>query len=112
MSVDTIVAGIVDYLKSKHQLELLPEVASALTQAGFLHADPNLAEVTTASPLTPGQKQALNQTLTKLLKRPIRLKNKLDKQLIGGLRIAWAGKIIDLSLNEKLKQINESLAYD
>ena len=112
MSVNTIVSGIIDYLKSKQQLDLLPEVAAALTRAGLTQTDLNRATVTTALPLSLDQKQVLKQTLSQLFKRPVRIKNNLDKRLIGGLRITWGGKIIDLSLDQQLKQLQETILYD
>jgi F-type H+-transporting ATPase subunit delta len=99
-------------LKSQRQLELLPQVAEKLTQAGLTAADPNLATVNSSYPLTAKQKQALKNTLAEAFGRPIRLKTRVDPSLLGGLKIALAGKIIDTSLSRQLSQLNESILYD
>src|SRR3972149_819525 len=109
MIVDDLVRAVIDYLKSKNQLELLPQVAEKLTRAGFTATDPNLATVTSATPLEAKQKQALQKTLAQIFDRPIRLKTIIDPVLIGGLRVSLAGKVIDTSLSGQLSRLNESI---
>ncbi len=112
MIVDDLVKAVLEYLKSKNQLELLPQVAQKLTQAGWTTTDPDLAAVTSASALSPSQKQALKLTLSEILGRSIRLKTDIDPGLLAGLRIAWDGKVIDTSLNQQLIKLNEALVYE
>lgn len=112
MTADAVVKALIDYLKAKHKLELLPEIAQALTQAGFTQTDPNLATVTAAIPLSLNQKRALQTALSGSFGRPIRLKTAVDKNIIGGLRITLGGKVIDASLKEQLAQLNEAIIYD
>lgn len=112
MIVDDLVRAVIDYLKSKNQLEFLPQVAEKLTQAGFTATDPNLATVTSSLPLELKQKQALKKTLSQIFDRRIRLKTLVDPGLLAGLRVSLEGKVIDTSLNQQLSQLNESLIYD
>jgi len=112
MTADTVVRALIDYLKAKHQLGLLPEIAQALTQASFTQTDPDLATVTAAVPLNLRQKRALQSALSGIFGRPVRLKTALDKNIIGGLRITLGGKVIDTSLKEQLTQLNEAIVYD
>ena len=112
MNANDLVRAVIDYLKSKNQLELLPEVAEKLTQAGFTATDPNLATVTSAVALEAKQKKALTNTLAQIFDHPIRLKTIVDPTLIGGLRISLGGKVIDTSLSGQLNQLNETIIYD
>lgn len=107
-----LVRAVVDYLKAKNQLGLLYEVAEGLTQAVWTQTDPHLATVTTPLALTASQKLLLKQTLTKRFKQPVKLKTRVDPQLIGGLKITLAGKVIDLSLDRQLNQLGEAVLYD
>ena len=112
MIVDDLVRAVIDYLKSKNQLEPLPQVADKLTQAGLLATDPNLATVTSAIALDLKQKQSLKNTLSKIFDRSIRLKTVVDPGLLAGLRISLGGKVIDTSISAQLKDLNETIIYD
>ncbi len=112
MSADDLVRAVIDYLKSKNQLDLLPAVAEKLTEAGFTAADPNLATVTSAVALETKQKQSLKNTLSQIFNRPIRLKTLVDPGLLAGLRISLGGKVIDTSLSRQLNELNETIIYD
>lgn len=112
MIVDDLVGAVITYLKGKKQLELLPQVAEALTQASYVAVDKDLGTVTTAVPLAAGQKNRLSQTLAKICHRPIRIKTLVDPEIIGGMKISLAGKVIDTSLNKQLNDLNETLLYD
>lgn len=112
MMVDELVGEIISYLKSKKQLERLPQIAEALTAASFTQTDINLATVTTAVRLTDKQKQTLKATLSKTFRRPVRIRQQLDPEIIGGMRISLGGKVIDTSLSQQLNQLNEVLLYD
>jgi len=112
MIVDEVVKAVIGYLSSRGRLELLPQIAQELTRAGFNQVDPNLATVTSAVVLSAKQKSALVKTLAKVFKHPIRLKQNLDPDLIGGLRLTIAGKVIDASINRQLTDLKEVLIYD
>lgn len=107
-----IVTSIIDYLKSKGWLEYLPEIADGLNQASYSQIDQNLVTVTSAIALKTDQKKELEKTLQPLIVGKIRLKFVIDSQLIGGLKIAYAGKIIDSSLNSQIELMGQKLNYD
>lgn len=112
MSADAVVKGIIDYLKSNHRLDWLPQVAEKLNQVAMTAIDPDLATVTSASALSAKQKQALKATLSEIFGRPVRLKTEVDQSLLAGLRIAWNGKVVDTSLDQQLSKLNEALIYE
>lgn len=112
MSPDDVVKGIIDYLKSNHRLDCLPQVAEKLNQVAMTAIDPDLATVTSASALSAKQKQALIATLSEIFGRPVRLKTEVDQSLLAGLRIVWNGKVVDTSLDQQLSKLNEALIYE
>lgn len=112
MNADDVVKGVIELLKTRHQLGLLPEVAERLHRAALSQGDPDLALVEASSALSVVQKKRLKQTLTKVFNQPVTIKTKFNKDLIGGIRITLAGKVIDLSLDKQLSDINEVMIYD
>lgn len=112
MMVDSLSRAIVDYLKSRQSLGLLPQLIQKLNQAWLNGLDPNLATVTSAIALTPAQKSELKTLLSLLFKRRVRLKTQVEPQLLGGLKIAFGGRVIDTSLNSRLNQIGQAVSHD
>lgn len=110
--VEAIVKAVVAYLKKRERLDLLPLVASAFARLAARQADPNLAVVTSAVPLTGQEQQQLKAGLNRALGRPVGLRLVVDRQLIGGLRLNIDGRLIDLSLSQQLEDLGERLAYD
>lgn len=112
MIAQDVVKAVISLLSGKGRLELLPEVAEGLTRAAFTQVDPHLATVTSSRSLSAMQKSALTKTLSQVFSQPVRLKTKLDPDLIGGLRISLAGRVIDLSLDKQLTDMQEAIIYD
>lgn len=110
--VNDIVKGIVDYMRSKQALALLPEVAEQLTRQSWLQVDPNLAVVSAPVKLTVSQQKALKAKLDVLLGRNMRLKTKIDPTIVAGIRIEVAGQVIDATINAHLKDLQEKIIYD
>ena len=60
-------------------------------------------------PLTEEQLHSFEEKTGKLLKKQVRLDNKLDAQLIGGVKVFIKGKVIDASMKSRLVSLSESL---
>lgn len=58
-----------------------------------------------ASPLTDEQLEKLEKEAGKLLGKRIRLKNMIDDNLIGGIKIIAEGKMIDASIRSRLDRL-------
>jgi len=109
---DAIVEGILSYLEEKKSLDLLPEVAKKLSQQSFVRIDPNLAVVSSSIQLNKKQTDEIKQHLSRYLNRPIRIKTKIDKSIIAGLKIEVAGQMIDSTVNRRLKELKTKVIYD
>jgi F-type H+-transporting ATPase subunit delta len=109
--IDAIVEGIISYLEDNKSLDLLPEIAQKIVKQSWVRIDPNQAFVHSRISLTKPQKQKIQQILSKHLKRPIRIKNLVDRNIIAGLKISVAGQVIDGTINTKLKQLKNQVVY-
>ncbi|MFA4858565.1 MAG: ATP synthase F1 subunit delta [Candidatus Margulisiibacteriota bacterium] len=70
-----------------------------------------LGEMVCAHPATAAQLQAAETILTKKLGKKVRLKIRLDPDILGGLVIKiLQGNIIDLSLANKLVQLRDQIS--
>lgn len=69
-----------------------------------------IAEVVTATSLSPTQISRLGSALTKLYGRAIRTTVDVDPQIVGGLKITVAGEVIDGSVLGRLATVKQKLA--
>ena len=108
--VDDITRGFIRYLTQSGQLDLLPELAKSSLRAAKTQADPHLAQVYAPVPLDKPSLVTLEQTLTQLFARPIKVKLELQPDLIAGMFIRVGDKVIDLSLRTKLIALKEKIS--
>ena len=69
----------------------------------------SLGTIFSIKPLSDGQLESFEKETGKLLRKQVRLENKVDKNLIGGVRIFIEGKVIDASIQRKLMNLRENL---
>ena len=65
--------------------------------------------VYSVEPLTDAQITKLEEQLTALLREDTKLKNELDKSLIGGFKVLVDGRIIDASIRKRLQDLGSQL---
>lgn len=104
-----IVKGLINYLKLRRQLDLLPLIAQELEEKAIRLAPENIALVTTAYRLENPEKKLIRNQLQHLFGRKLRLKLRTDPQVLGGIMIKVADKVIDLSLNKDLEELSKKL---
>lgn len=66
-----------------------------------------LAQVISVLPLTTKELEQVKAQLTVLLGRPVLVRNIIQKDILGGLKIIIEGKIIDVSLAGQLGQLED-----
>lgn len=66
-------------------------------------------KIYSAVPLTEEQVAEFEEQTGKLLREKIQLKNKVDKNLLGGVKILIDGKMIDASLRSGLNGLRQNL---
>lgn len=91
------------------RLELLPEIVESLPEAWNEKKGVSTLEVASVVPLSDKQKKKLQEKLTKLEKRPVSLKYRIDPELIGGLWIRRGNIVYDVSLKGSLGNLKDKI---
>jgi F-type H+-transporting ATPase subunit delta len=91
------------------RLELLPPIVEALPQAWSEKRGVVTYEVTSATPLTAGQKERLTKNLEASGKKPVRLVCKTDPAVVGGLALRKGHIVYDASVEGELTALKERL---
>ena len=91
------------------RLELLPEIVGALPEAWSEKHGVVTYEVTSAVPLTDGQKARLSKDLEASEKKPVRLVCKTEPAIIGGLALRRGHIVYDASVEGELTALKERL---
>ena len=112
VQVNSIVKGFLTYLEDQKAVDLLPEIAEELVKQSWFRVDPNLATVFTPIKLSETQVKQIKNSLTKNFKRPIRIKEQLDRSIIAGFRITLAGQTIDATVDKKLEGLKDQVIYE
>lgn len=105
-------AEVVNTLKLMQQrgdLELIPEVAEALTQQIGGQRKPIKAEVVSAAELSDKEQAQLRKALTEQHGEGLVFTFRVDPALLGGLRVRVGDHLIDTSVASRLNALRESL---
>jgi len=68
-----------------------------------------IVRVESVIPLTKDQQSKLIKILSQKLKTKVTIENQVNKAIIGGIRIKYQDKLIDVSIKTKLDRLEESL---
>lgn len=105
----TPVLNLMHALIDRNRMSLLTLIATQFE----LHIDEwlNRAEVTvvTATPLTPELESRLMASLQQFSGKSIRMKNKVDPGIVGGLVVYMWGVFFDFSLRTRLGRLKQKL---
>ncbi len=66
-------------------------------------------EVTLASAITPALETELKQRLAQVVGKEVRLEQKIDPAILGGMVLRWGDRVIDASTKKKLELIGDHL---
>jgi len=91
------------------RLDLLPAVVDLLPEAWSAKLGLVTFEVTSAVPLTDGQKVRLSEGLEVSEKKPVRLVFKTDPAIVGGLAVRKGHIVYDASVEGRLSALKELL---
>ena len=99
-------------LVEKGYIGSFPQCCEAFTRR--YNDDHGILPVTavTAVPLTPEQTSALTQKLSRITGKTIALRNRLDPQVLGGVRLDYDGKRLDDTIAHRLEAIRGLLKKD
>lgn len=97
-------------LVEKQRLDIVPELyelfeESMLAEQGIVYAD-----VTTAEPLSEAGQTIVQEKLSELIGKQVRLRTKVDPSIIGGIIALVGDQLIDGSVINQLRQLRERLS--
>ena len=104
---EDIVEGFLHFLSSSRNLDLLPQIISLLSQEQEGKKDE--AKIISAVVLNPEEEERIKQYLKRKFGKNFVLKIEINERIMGGLIIKVEDKVIDLSLDGKLKSLKEQL---
>lgn len=104
------VEGVTKYLRMQDPpAGLLPKVNAALHKITASARREKTARVESVVALTVLEKQAIARVLSRLLTHTVTIEGKINKDLLGGLRITVGDWIVDTSLAAQIDAMNEQL---
>ncbi len=96
---------LVDKGRVRHFERMVRAYAKLMDEAGGLSA----GEVYSAVPLSDDRISKLEEQTGKLIGGRVRLENRIDKSLIGGVKVQVAGKIFDATLKSRLEDMRRRM---
>jgi len=107
---DSVYSRFLAVLTESGRLQLLPEIAALYAQQRAEAERIVKAKITSATPLTPGERARLHIALRKRFGREVEITTSIDPELIGGAVIDAGDVVIDGSLRNKLARLESALA--
>lgn len=106
---DPALVNLVTVLATEDQLNLIPDIASALQSQLAGTAQPVKAQITSAVALTAAQQEELRRQLTAEHGQNLDIQFLTDASIIGGLRIRVGDNLTDLSVSSSLQDLREQV---
>ncbi len=104
------IANLLKLLLQEGDLELLPDVSSALAGVGGERHSSIKAEITSAAELSDAEKESLRTVLVKQYGSDLVFSFYVDPSLMGGLRVRVGDRLIDTSIASRLAALRESIS--
>ncbi len=108
--VDQIAASIFDFLVSRGQLALLTTVLDETKKILYTHKNQVAVEVLSKYALTTSEQAVVKSLIHKKTGQEAILHHVEDKDLIGGVKIRYEDKILDLSIKKQLENLKQHLS--
>jgi F-type H+-transporting ATPase subunit delta len=101
-TTNALVANVLRLVARNGRLFALDEIIARFRALAAAERGEVTAEVTSATPLTQAQADALASTLSAKVGKAVSLDQRVDPSLIGGLQVKVGSQLIDSSLKTKL----------
>jgi F-type H+-transporting ATPase subunit delta len=106
------VAKLMAMLAERGRLDLVPLLYEVYRERLLAHANIVRAAVTSATPLSSQQQQALEQSLGTLTGKQVQLEVDVDPALIGGVVTRIGSTVYDGSIRTQLQRMKEKLLQE
>jgi F-type H+-transporting ATPase subunit delta len=107
--VSDLTLRFLEMVVQKRREEVLPEVPAEFQHLAYAMLNVLPVEVTTAVPLTPEERTALAASLGRRTGKRIRLVEKIEPELMGGMVLRLGDTIIDGSVQGQLQRLRQRL---
>jgi len=109
--VNPMVLNLVYVLLARSRLDMLPDIAAEYKRLADDYQGIKRAEVTTALPLDDETRVKLSQNISKLIGKKVVLETEyVNPDLIGGVVVKVAGKLLDGSTRGKLAALKKEIS--
>lgn len=109
LGVEALTKNFIGLLAAKRRLFALPGIVAAFETLLADRRGEMSAEVTSAQALKPEQRAALAGTLKDELKRDVRIKERVDPSLLGGLVVKVGSRQVDSTIKTKLARLARAM---
>ena len=106
---DEYLRSLVKLLAEKRLVHTVPSLSKSYSEMYDEHRGILRAEAISAVPMTESQIKRLEEKLSRDTDKTVIIKNTVDKSILGGLVLRYAGLSEDGSLKHRLKKIEKSL---
>ena len=110
--IDNTSVGLINLLVENKRLPLLPEVAKQYTLLYDQHKGSQVAEVTTAIPLTANLEEKALAKIKEITGKKVNLENIIDPTIIGGFILRVGDKQFDASILGKMNNLRRTFEND
>ena len=110
--IDTTSEGLIDLLVENRRLPLLAEVAKQYTLLYTIDKGSQVAEVTTAVPLTADLEGKVLAKVKEITGKNVTVENKVDPSIIGGFILRVGDKQYDASILGKMNNLRRAFEKD
>lgn len=108
--VDQIATSIFDFLVNRGQIALLTTVLDETKKILYTQKNQVAVEVLSKYALTTGEQASIKSLVHKKTGYEAILHHTEDKDLIGGVKIRYEDKILDLSIKKQLENLKQHLS--
>ena len=110
-SLSPYVVNTLQLLIDKRRIDLVIPVIDSYIELAFERKGIAPVTVETVRPLKPEEQEALSSVFAKRInKEMLKIDNKINPDLLGGIRIQYKNRIYDGSLQGKLERLRRELA--
>mgnify|MGYP000867435690 FL=1 len=108
-SVSHLATNLLAVLATRNLAHILPDIADEFSRLVDEKNGIARGEVTSAIELTGKQNDSIEEILSKVIGKPIKLTTSVDSQIIGGIVARVGDQVIDGSIRTKLQEMRRSL---
>ncbi len=104
-----LVPRLLEMLIARNRVEFIGEIADAFDAKMLDYENTVAVTVTTAVALSAEQLERLTQKLTRKLQKTVRIKERIDRSILGGVIVQYGDTRIDNSLKLRLNALHTQL---